>query len=100
MPYKDGKRISNAEWTRLYGSIALLHTGPNGENPGVAPDPEEEFADAPKTKKKAGSNRSKRSSAAAKAAIADALGVKADSAQLEDIDLTGLDAEPEKKEAQ
>ncbi len=32
MPYRDGKRVSNEEWSS--GGLTQLHTGPRGENPG------------------------------------------------------------------
>lgn len=92
MPYIDGKRVSNAEWTERYGSTHRLHTGPSGENPASPPELDEDTG-APKPKKAAaGGKRSPRSSKAAKAAIADALGVKKDSPKLADIDVSGLDA--------
>ena len=95
MPYIDGKRVSNEEWTERYGSIQRFHTGPDGDNPATAPDIDEEVG-APKPKPaKAGSKRSKRSETAAKAAVADALGLKADSPALADIDVSGLDADKE-----
>jgi hypothetical protein len=91
MPYIQGKRVSQAEWIALNGHVVMLHTGPNGENPGrkVELDPD---TGAPKAPPKAGGNRSQRSAKAAKAAIADALGVKEDSPVLDDIDVSGLDA--------
>lgn len=95
MPYIDGKRVSNEEWTERFGSIQKLHTGPNGENPASEPT-FDEATGAPEVKVKprkgAGGNRSAKSAKATKAAIADALGVKETSAQLEDIDVSGLDA--------
>lgn len=95
MPYIDGKRVTNQEWTERYGSIQKLHTGPDGENPASAPDIDPELG-APqvekKAKKGAGGNRSAKSAKATKAAIADALGVKDGSPALEDIDVSGLDA--------
>lgn len=101
MPYIDGKRVSNEEWTERFGSIQKLHTGPNGENPAAAPEMDEDTgAPKAKAKKGAGGNRSQRSAKAAKAAIADALGVTESSPQLEDIDVSGLDApaDSDKKE--
>lgn len=92
MPYVDGKRVSNEEWVELYGSIRKLHTGPNGENPAEPPVVDADTG-APAVKAKAGGRRSKRSSAAAMAAIADALGAKADSPALDAIDMSGLDEE-------
>jgi hypothetical protein len=95
MPYIDGKRVSNEEWTERFGSIQRLHTGPDGDNPASAPDIDEEVGapkPKPKSAKKAGSQRSPKSAKATKAAIADALGVKDDSSQLDDIDVSGLDA--------
>ena len=95
MPYVDGKRVSNAEWTDLYGSLAKLHTGANGENPADAPELDAETG-APKVKAKgAGGKRSQRSTKSAKAAVADALGVKNDSPALADIDVSGLGEEAE-----
>lgn len=91
MPYIDGKRVSNKEWTERFGSFTPLHTGPNGENPAAPPDIDEATG-APKPAPKAGGNRSKRSAKAARAAIADAMGVKEDSPVLADIDVSGLDA--------
>lgn len=98
MPYVDGKRVSNEEWTNLYGSLAKLHTGPNGDNPASPPELDPETK-APKQKKGAGGKRSTRSTQSAKNAIADALGVKDDSPTLDAIDVSGLDvAAPEKKD--
>lgn len=102
MPYIKGKRVSNEEWTATFGSIKLMRTGPNGENPGDAPELDEESG-APKSKakkssKEAGGKRSPRSAKAAKAAIADALGVTESSPQLADIDVSGLDAPAAAKE--
>lgn len=94
MPYKDGVRISNEEWARLYSTTDQYKTGPNGENPADAPELDADTG-APKSKKKAGTKRSPRSEKAAKAAIADALGVKEDSPKLDDIDVSGLDADKE-----
>lgn len=92
MPYIDGKRVSNEEWTARFGSIQQLHTGPDGENPASAPELDSEIG-APKAKKaKAGGQRSKRSEKAAKAAVADALGVSATSPVLDTVDVSGLDA--------
>jgi len=93
MPYVDGKRISNEEWTARFGSIQKLHTGPNGENPATQPDLDPE-THAP-VQKQAGKRRSARSTAKVNAAIADATG--ADVASLPDV--TGLDVEPEKEDA-
>lgn len=95
MPYIDGKRVTNEEWTERFGSIERLHTGPRGENPGSGPEMDTEIG-VPKQKKggrKAGSARSKRSEKSAKAAVADAMGVSADSEKLADIDVSGLDAD-------
>lgn len=93
MPYIDGKRVTNEEWTERYGSIQKFHTGPDGENPATAPELDAETgAPEVKVKTKAGGKRSQRSEKAAKAAVADALGVKADSPVLADIDVSGLDA--------
>jgi hypothetical protein len=92
VPYEDGKRISNEEWTAKHGSIAQLHTGPGGENPGESPELDAETA-APVSKKRAGGNRSGKSAKAAKAAVADALGVKGDSPALDDIDVSSLDVD-------
>ena len=94
MPYIDGKRVSNEEWTDRFGSLAQFHTGPAGENPAEAPELDAETA-APVSAKRAGGKRSAKSAKATKAAIADALGVKDDSPDLEAIDVSGLDAEPE-----
>jgi hypothetical protein len=91
MPYVNGKRVSQQEWIALNGHTILLHTGPNGENPASGPDIDADTG-VPKPKPKAGGNRSQRSAKAAKAAIADALGVKEDSHVLDDIDVSGLDA--------
>lgn len=100
MPYIDGKRVSNEEWTRQNGSLREFHTGPDGDNPASAPELDEE-TQAPKVKsKKAGSQRSKRTEKAAKAAVADALGVKSDSPALADIDVSGLDAPAQNEEAE
>lgn len=90
MPYIDGKRVSNEEWIAKYGSIQLLHTGPGGDNPASAPQIDAEVG-APKVEKK--QKRSQRSVKAVKSAVADALGVKADSKLLADLDVSGLDAE-------
>ena len=68
MPYVDGKRISNEEWTARFGSIQKLHTGPNGENPATQPDLDPE-THAP-VQKQAGKRRSARSTAKVNAAIA------------------------------
>lgn len=94
MPYVNGARVTNQEWTDRFGSIKQLHTGPGGENPADAPevDPEVGAPKPVKTSKGAGGKRSKRSSASAKAAIADALGVTGDSPVLADIDVSGIDA--------
>lgn len=82
--------MSNREWTERFGTFTQLHTGPGGENPATPPELDE--SGLPPVKAKAGTSRSKRSAKAAKAAIADALGVKEDSAVLADIDVSGLDA--------
>lgn len=87
MPYVDGRRVSNEEWTAKYGSIQLLHTGPNGDNPAGAPTIDEATGTVKVTQK---ARRSPRSQKAAKAAIADAMGVKPEKL---DIDLSGLDAD-------
>lgn len=95
MPYIDGKRVSNEEWTAKYGSVQRLHTGPNGDNPAGEPEIDEDLGTVKVkkvAKKQAGGNRSAKSAKATKAAIADALGVKDDSATLDDIDVSGLDA--------
>lgn len=98
MPYIDGKRVSVEEWTERYGSIQKFHTGPDGDNPASAPELDAE-TQAPKAKPvRAGNKRSKRSETAAKAAIADALGVKTDSPVLADIDVSGLDAPAQEDE--
>jgi hypothetical protein len=89
--------VSQRDWTERFGSFQKLHTGPNGENPASPPDIDEATG-APKPKPKAGGNRSKRSTKAAKAAIADALGVKEDSHVLDDIDVSGLDAPAQSEE--
>ena len=87
MPYIDGKRVSQEEWIARYSSLKVLHTGPNGENP--APEPElDPETGAPPVKSK----RTKRTSKATKAAIADAMGVKADDPSLADLDVTLEDA--------
>ena len=85
MPYIDGRRVSNAEWTERYGSLAKLHTGPNGENPADAPELDPETK-APKSKpgKRRGVNTGKKRTAA----IADAMGVSTETLP----DITGLDA--------
>lgn len=93
MPYVNGKRISNEEWTDRFGSLQKFHTGPNGENPATEPDIDPETK-APVVEKKAGSKRSTRSKAKVKAAIADATGASVESLP----DVTGLDAEPEKED--
>lgn len=92
MPYIDGRRVTNEEWTRVNGSLSLLHTGPNGDNPAEAPELDAEVG-APKSKSKgkAGGKRSARSEKAAKAAVADALGLAPDADALADIDVSGLD---------
>ena len=91
MPYINGQRVTNEEWTRRNGSLQQLHTGPNGENPADAPELDAEVgAPQPKAKQKAGGKRTKRSEQAAKAAVADALGVAADAAVLADVDVSGL----------
>jgi hypothetical protein len=95
VPYINGKRVSNDEWSKYHGSnLQLLHTGPTGVNPASAPEVDE--AGAPAQKK---AKRSPRSAKAAKAAIAETLGVKEDSAMLDDIDVTGLE-EPAIEEAE
>jgi len=107
MPYIDGQRVSNAEWTERFGTIERLHTGPDGENPAAPPDIDPEIG-APKSERKtkntdsakAGGKRSQRSTKAAKAAIADAMGVKEDSPALADIDVSGLDAPAEEEAAE
>lgn len=87
MPYINGQRVTNEEYTAAFGSGAqLLHTGPHGENPAPEGEPTD-IVGKPKGKKE----RSKPSQKKAKAAIADALGVDADDPQLEDIDVSGLD---------
>lgn len=93
MPYIDGKRVSNEEWTERYGSIKQLHTGPDGANP--APSGEDVAdTEVPKGQpKSAGGRRGKRSTKAAKAALADALGAKPGDADLDGLDLTGSDAD-------
>jgi high-affinity K+ transport system ATPase subunit B len=93
LPYIDGKRVSAEEWQARYSNAQAFHTGPNGDNPATAPVINEETgAPESKPKAKAGGKRSQRSEKAAKAAIADALGVKTDSPALADIDVSGLDA--------
>jgi hypothetical protein len=99
MPYNEGRRISQNEYVRLKRisegrdpDEERFHTGPNGANPGSAPELDPETG-APPVERKVGKRRSKRSEASAKAAVANALGVKTDSATLADIDITGLDAE-------
>lgn len=104
MPYDNGVRVSQDEYVRLKRlregrdpEDGRLHTGPNGENPGEAVVIDEATG-APPVERKAGKRRSKRSEASAKAAVADALGVKTDSAALADIDVTGLDSDAEAAE--
>lgn len=97
MPYIDGQRVTNEEWTRRFGSTRQLYTGASGENPAPEPTIDEELGTVkvvPKAKGKAqaGGNRSAKSATATRAAIADALGVKDDSSTLDDIDVSGLDA--------
>gem|GEM_PF-3278020 len=93
MPYINGLRVSNEVWTERYGSFEKLRTGPNGENPGEAVELNEETgAPEPNPQKNgAGGRRSAKSAKATKAAIADALGVTEDSAELADIDVSDLD---------
>lgn len=85
MPYIDGKRVSNQEWQDRYGSLAKLHTGPNGENPADAPELDPETK-APKSKP--GKRRGETTGKKRTAAIADAMGVSTESLP----DITGLDA--------
>jgi hypothetical protein len=95
MPYVDGKRISNQEWSDRFSSLRQFPTGPNGENPAEPPELDAETK-APKSEKKAGSKRSKNSGKKVTDAIADATG-----AAVADLpDITGLDAEPETTEAE
>jgi hypothetical protein len=89
VPYIDGKRVSNEEWTAKYGSIQSLHTGPNGDNPAGAPVIDPELGTVKVQKKQ----RSKRSSKAVKAAVADALGVATTSDKLDELDVSSIDAE-------
>ena len=100
MPYINGQRVSQAEYARAKrlaegrdpDEEQFLHTGPRGENPAKAPDIDETTgAPVSKSKKKAGSERSKRTTATVKAAVADALGIKTDSPALADIDASALD---------
>jgi len=95
VPYINGLRVSNEVWTERYGSFEKLRTGPNGENPGEAVELNEETgAPEPNPQKNgAGGRRSAKSAKATKAAIADALGVTEDSAELADIDVTEDSAE-------
>lgn len=98
MPYIDGKRVTMDEWQAANGSIPQqFHTGPDGENPAGEVELDADTGAPPVKvkgpKKAAGNQRSKRSEKAAKAAIANALGVSTDSSQLEDIDVSGLDAD-------
>ena len=92
MPYENGVRISNEEWIAKHGNTGQFATGPNGENPAEPPEIDPEVG-APVGKPKA--KRSTRSTKKAKAAIADAMGVKDDSPTLDSIDVSGLDAAPE-----
>lgn len=76
--------MSQDEFIARNSALKQFHTGPDGENPAEAPAIEEETqAPAPK---QAGTQRSTRSKASAKAAVADALGVSADAEVLEDIE--------------
>jgi hypothetical protein len=89
MPYVNGVRVSNQEWQDRYSSLRKLHTGPNGDNP--ASDPIIDEATGAPVSELVG--RSPRSAAAARAAIADALGVSEDSEAMSAIDVTGMDAD-------
>lgn len=85
MPYIEGRRVSAQEWQERYGSLAKLHTGPNGENPADAPELDAETK-APKSKpgkRRGGTTGKKRT-----AAVADAMGVDPETLP----DITGLDA--------
>lgn len=102
MPYIDGKRVSAEEWQAKYGTTSQFHTGPDGANP-ASPPVIDEATGAPVSEpkaKKAGGKRSPRSEKAAKAAIADALGVKTTSPALADIDVSGLDAPAKSEEVE
>lgn len=88
MPYINGQRVSNQEWIDRFSSLKKLHTGPNGENPAKPVDLVAETG-APEPQPK----RSPRNAAAAKAAIADAMGVSTDSEAMTAIDVTGMDAD-------
>lgn len=92
-------RVTNEEWVEQFGSIQKLHTGPNGDNPGQPAAINPETGTIEVTPKKAGKQRSPNSAKAKKDAIADALGVKTDSSALDDIDVTGLDADINKEES-
>jgi hypothetical protein len=60
VPYINGKRVSNDEWSKYHGSnLQLLHTGPTGVNPASAPEVDE--AGAPAQKKAKRSPRSQQS---------------------------------------
>ncbi len=92
MPYIEGRRVSNQEWQDRYSTLTHLHTGPGGSNP--APSGEVGDATAPKGEPmSAGGRRGARSTKAATAAVANALGVKANDPSLEGIDLSGYDAD-------
>lgn len=106
MPYLNGVRVSQDAYSRAKriaegrdpDDDGRLHTGPRGENPAPPPVIDEETgAPVSKSKKKAGSQRSKRSAATVKSAVADALGVKTDSPALADIDASGLEDESDKE---
>lgn len=89
MPYVNGKRVSLEEYLAANGSqLEQMRTGPGGENPGTAPVLDEETG-APAVKATGTRRRSGRSTKAAKAAVANALGVSTDSDVLADIDVSG-----------
>lgn len=90
MPYINGRRVSNQEWIDTYSSLKVLHTGPNGANPAADPALDEETG-VPVEEEKPKAKRSARSQKQAKAAIADAMGVKDDSDAVADVDVSGED---------
>lgn len=100
MPYANGKRVTLEEYLAINGStLEQMRTGPRGVNPGEPPVIDEEVG-GPVSELKAapGRKRSGRSEKAAKAAVANALGVTTDSKELADIDVSGLDTEAQENE--
>lgn len=95
MPYVNGKRVSTEEYLAANGrTLELMRTGPRGENPAEGPaiDPETGAPPVERKTKSGGKRSPGRSTKAAKAAVANALGVSTNSPTLDDIDTTGLDA--------